>query len=929
MDEELRDTLQAALGPGYVVERELGGGMSRVFLATERALNRRVVVKVLPPDYSAGVSHDRFRREIQVAARLQHPHIVPVLSTGEASGVLYYTMPFIEGESLRDLLEREHQLSVDTAVRIAAEVADALDYAHRHGIIHRDIKPENILLEDGHAIVADFGIARALDAAAGATLTGVGVALGTPAYMSPEQVAAERDLDPRSDVYSLGCVLYEMLTGEPPFTGSTVQAVISKRLTTAPAPVRALRQTVSVALEEVLRQALAVVPADRYATAKDFQRALGAGTAPVVALPIRRRRRAVRIGVAVGLIAAAGAVMIRNRDDAAPAANRDVVAVLPFRVTGPDSSLGYLREGMVDLLAAKLTGEGGPRAADPRAVMSVWERMSKGTSVPTADMARDVAKQLGAGRVLLGGIVGSPSRLVITASLFDVGEHEAPVEASVDGSPDSLPALIDELTAELLTRHAGESDRLSSLTSTSLQALRSYLGGQAAYRSGRNEQAVQHFTRALGHDSTFVLAAVGLFSAAYWTPDTVPFGRGKRLAWSQRERLSTRDRAFVEAWTGPRYPAPPSFAEALDGWRRAVEIAPDRPEPWFELGDVLFHFGPVLGIADAMQRASSAFDRALALDSSFAAPLAHLVELAAQSGDVNRARTLAEAYFSRDSTADAADYVRWRVAHAVGDSAAVKQLRARFRTMSTTSLRRIVGLGQVTGLAPKDVDRAADVLRQREVRPSEARLIGNELRHLALNRGRPADALRFVEAAEDPAAAMLFDALFGGGDSTAASRAAAAALLKDGEAPSELRCALALWNASRGHARAGGAASAASRHSDGAYEPRLCEAMIPLLGASADQTAIPRLARVLSESPTGTFASSPLESAARLVLARARERAGDPAGALATVRQRPYHHFGTTYLSMLVREEARLAELVGDAAAARRALQLYQSMRGR
>lgn len=928
MNDALRDTLQAALGAGYVVERELGGGMSRVFLAIERALDRRVVVKFLPPDYSAGMSYERFRREIQVAARLQHPHIVPVLSTGEAGGVLYYTMPFIEGESLRDLLERDHQLSIDTAVRIAAEVADALDYAHRHGIIHRDIKPENILLEDDHAIVADFGIARALDAASGATLTGIGIALGTPAYMSPEQVTAERDVDARSDVYSLGCVLYEMLAGEPPFTGSTVQAVLSKRMTTVPAPVRTLRQTVSVALEDVLRQALAVLPADRHATAKDFQRALGAGTGPVDALPTGRRRRAFRFGAAVGLIAAAAAaaVAIWNRDHSAPAANRDVVAVLPFRVTGADSSLGYLREGMVDLLAAKLTGEGGPRAADPRAVMSVWERTPKGTSVSAADVARDIAKQLGAGRVLTGGIVGSPSRLVITASLFDVDEHDAPVEASVEGSPDSLPLLIDELTAELLSRDAGESDRLSSLTSTSLQALRSYLGGQAAYRAGRNEQAVQHFTRALDHDSTFVLAAVGLFSAAYWTPDTAPFDRGKRLAWGQRERLSTRDRAFVEAWTGPRYPAPPSFAESLNGWRRAVEVAPDRPEPWFELGDVLFHFGPVLGITDAMPRALSAFDRALALDSSFAAPLAHLVELAAHSGDVKRARTLARVYFSRDSSADAADYVRWRVAHAVGDSSAAQQLRARLQTVSTTSLRRIVGLGQVTGLAPQDVDRAADVLRQREVRPSEARLIANELRYHALNRGRPAAALRFAELAEDPTAAMLFDALFGGGDTTAAARAVAAARSKNGAAPSKQRCALALWSASRGHALA---ADAPSPDSEGSYEPKLCDAMIPLLSASVNQMAIQRLARVLAESPTGTFASSPLESAARLVLANARERAGDMAGALATVRQRPYHHFGTTYLSTLVREEARLSELAGDAAAARRALHLYHSMRGR
>jgi serine/threonine-protein kinase len=211
---DLRQKLQTALGRVYVLERELGGGaMSRVFVAREPALGRRIVVKVLPPEMAAAVSVERFRREIQLAASLLHPHIVPLLSAGEVHGVPYYTMPFVEGESLRARLARTTRLPVDEAVRLVAGVARALDYAHRRDIVHRDIKPANLLLHDGHALVTDFGIARAIDTAAtGGVLTEVGVVLGTPAYMSPEQVTGERELDGRSDIYALGCVLYEMLS---------------------------------------------------------------------------------------------------------------------------------------------------------------------------------------------------------------------------------------------------------------------------------------------------------------------------------------------------------------------------------------------------------------------------------------------------------------------------------------------------------------------------------------------------------------------------------------------------------------------------------------------------------------------------------------------------------------------------------------------
>jgi len=273
---ELREQLQAHLGASYVVERELGGGgMSRVFVAHDAARGRHEVIKILPPDLAAGVSLDRFQREIRLAARLDHPGIVPLLRTGEADGLPYYTMPFVAGESLRDRLRREIQLSVDEAVRIACEVAEALGYAHGHDIVHRDIKPENVLLHEGRAVVADFGIGRAITHSTELDpITLAGMAVGTPQYMSPEQAAGEREIDGRSDLYSLGCVLYEMLVGEPPFTGRTAQAVIAKRFAGAVPSIRVVRPDVPTSVERTVMRALAFAPDDRFQTGDDFVTAL-------------------------------------------------------------------------------------------------------------------------------------------------------------------------------------------------------------------------------------------------------------------------------------------------------------------------------------------------------------------------------------------------------------------------------------------------------------------------------------------------------------------------------------------------------------------------------------------------------------------------------------------------------------------------------
>src|SRR3954470_15625078 len=263
--------LVAALADRYRIERELGaGGMATVYLAHDLKHDRDVAIKVLHPDLGAVLGGERFLIEIRTTARLQHPHILPLLDSGDADGLLYYVMPYVAGETLRGRLERERQLSIDDALRIAREVADALQYAHSAGIIHRDVKPENILLQGGHALVADFGIALAVQEAGGQRMTQTGLSLGTPQYMSPEQAMGERVIDARADVYALGAVLYEMLTGDPPFSGSSIQAIVAKVLSEKPTPVRTLRDMVSPGVEQAVLTALAKLPADRFASAADF-----------------------------------------------------------------------------------------------------------------------------------------------------------------------------------------------------------------------------------------------------------------------------------------------------------------------------------------------------------------------------------------------------------------------------------------------------------------------------------------------------------------------------------------------------------------------------------------------------------------------------------------------------------------------------------
>jgi serine/threonine-protein kinase len=311
------ERLRESLANSYDIERELGrGGMSAVFLAHDRKHDRVVAIKVLHPELAANLGPERFLREIKLAARLSHPHIVPLFDSGDAGGLLYYVMPYVEGESLRERLNREQQLSVEESVRHGCAIASALDYANRQGVVHRDIKPENVMIHEGVAMVTDFGIAKADGPADAATLTQAGMMIGTPAYASPEQASGELDLDGRSDQYSLGCVVYEMLSGERPFKGGNARAVLARRLTETARPLRAIRSTVPESVEHAVARAMATDPTRRFANCAQFAQALASSSintpSDTLVLPPRVARPARRRWLGAGLVAllASGAALL-------------------------------------------------------------------------------------------------------------------------------------------------------------------------------------------------------------------------------------------------------------------------------------------------------------------------------------------------------------------------------------------------------------------------------------------------------------------------------------------------------------------------------------------------------------------------------------------------------------------------------------------
>jgi len=631
------ERVQSALAPRYLVRRELGaGGMAVVYLAEDSRHGRPVAVKVLRAELAAALGPERFLREIRIAARLRHPHIVPLYDSGEADGLLYYVMPYVQGESLRDRLRRERQLPVDEALGIAREVADALAHAHEHELVHRDIKPENILLEGGHALVADFGIARAFGSAATTQLTtATGLAIGTPAYMSPEQASGDAAIDARSDVYALGCVLYEMLAGEPPYTGPTPQAITARRLSEPVRSLRIVRETVPDRLERAVMRALARVPADRFPSATAFGDALVGGPgasdrsngAEAQAGPrITGRRTLVATGavVAVALVGVAVALpriaRLSGGDPPVTATAVPGVAVLPFRTTGADPELWH--EGIVDMLSYNLEGVGQLRKIDPVTVLTGWRRMGgSGSNALTADEAREVGRRLGSRYVVSGTAVQMGADVQLIAEVQDVRSGEMRGAVRVTRPTDSASSLVDELTMELLRGNLLPTDgeypppSLSRATTSSLPALKAYLAGEREYRTAQWTDAVRHYQRAIEADSTFAAAWFRLSSACGW--GVCPMGLGAsshRRAMELADQLPDRDARRIRAMKRLN-------AEALETLTAAY---PDDVEAWVALGESYFHIGGGTLRSTASYRA--AFTRAVRLHPYYGEPYVHLIE---------------------------------------------------------------------------------------------------------------------------------------------------------------------------------------------------------------------------------------------------------------------------------------------------------------
>ncbi len=627
-----------------------------------------------------------------------------------------------------------------------------------------------------------------------------------------------------------------------------------------------------------------------------------------------------------------------------------LVVVVPFRVTGNDPSLAYLGEGMMDLLAAELSGDASRRAVDPRLVLDAWHRMNGSQDgAPTRWEALELARSLGAGYALVGWVMGTPGGLVLNAELLG---SETQIQADVEGPSDSLTVLVDRLAAQLLLREAGEEgDRLATLTSRSLPALRAFLAGQSEYRRGRYAEAVRQFELALEEDSTFALAGLGLASSAYWAVGLGgTWSEGLVRAWEHRERLSARDRGLLLAWLGPRFPAPPTWAERLQGWELAIEAMPGRPEAWYEAGDVLFHYGEVLDVESSRERARAYFERALELDSTFAAPLGHLVELGALSGDTAAVRHHGARYLALDSVGGVADYLRWRVACALGDSTGINGLRERFQEVDALSLRRIVRSAQRDLLVLDAIDEAAAALEAKtETRRAHWGSL-TELHDAAANAGRPSEALAITESQADlqPAPRMhlrtrVRDALYWDGDREAGAAAvlelAAFADAPPASDPEERRaqyediCVVEqwrLWNGEVDHTESAirrllSAQPPADSDTTVVYNQE-CAVLLQALLASAEDgsaadAALSRLESLARAGPASLFNTAYVN----LVLARLLEARGDPVGALAAVRRLGYP--SAPFLSSYLREEGRLAALTGDREGAIRAYRHYLALR--
>lgn len=629
--------------------------MSRVFLATEASLKRRVVVKLLPPEQASAVSAARFKQEVELAAHLRHPHILPVLTAGARDDLLYYVMPYAEGESLRHRLTRERPLPVADAVRVLQEVADALEHAHMRGVVHRDVKPENILLEGDHAALTDFGVARAIASAHGsARLTGTGLAVGTPGYMAPEQVSGEAHVDARADIYALGVVGYEMLAGVPPFSGPTAQAVLAAHLRDAPPDLHAVRPEVPDGLARAIGKALAKDPADRFQSAAAFRDALLAGAGPLPRRP--RALTPVVWGIAAGVIVALGsAIAWYWRTHRLAHVDPDVVAVAPFDVL--DDGLGLWHEGMVDLLSRNLDGAGPLRSIAPSIVIRRWSGRSDRRS------AVALGRKTGAGLAVYGSISQSGQDSVhVNATLVNVSTGRSIGDVDAQDAQSHIDRLCDSLSVRLL-RELSRVRRIAlslggSIGSSSLPAIKAYLQGEQWYRASNWDSAEVAYGRAIAADSTFALAWLRIGIVRGWKGglDNEQGVADRIRAGRLNHGLAPRDSLIVAFVGQTEDPAHWPQMIALDN--ALLRRYPNDPEVWYLTGELREHIGNVPGHYFTSEQIIDAFDHSIAGDSQLAPAYIHPIEQSLALDDTVRSLRYIGRYLALDSTGEQANAIR-------------------------------------------------------------------------------------------------------------------------------------------------------------------------------------------------------------------------------------------------------------------------------
>jgi len=611
---DLRATLERTLGDSYTFEREIvGAGMSRVFVAMDRSLGREIIVKVLPPEVAAELSVERFRREIHLAARLQHPHIVPLLSAGEIDGAPYLTMPFVEGESLRAKLSRVGELPVPEAVRILREVASALSYAHKHGVAHRDIKPDNVMLTDEFALVTDFGVAKALTESSvgpgAATLTGLGVTLGTPAYMAPEQATADPSIDHRADIYAFGVMAYEMLTGSVPFAGRSMQATLAAHAIETPEPIERRRPAIPHALAALIMRCLDKHPADRPQSAADLLTTLDSiyadhgPSTPASATGPRKMKSMAAVVAVVVVVGTAFYVLATRRGSSADGAGRAEpvtrlrsVAVLPLANVGGDARDEYFSDGMTDELANALSKLPGLRVASRTSAYAFKGKKD-------VDVG-EIGKKLHVQAILEGAVRRSGDRLRVGAQLTNVSDGLAIWSDTYERRTSDIFAVQDDIAraiAAALKLKLGDSAAELASTShgtESVDAYDAFLRGRYLWnrRGAANlRRALAYFDESIAKDSRFARAYAGLAITYAILPEYTDSAPRDALAKtrSAATRALALDSSLAEAHTALGLAAVHAwdFRAGEAEFQKAIALDPQYPTAHQWYGELLYHTG--------------------------------------------------------------------------------------------------------------------------------------------------------------------------------------------------------------------------------------------------------------------------------------------------------------------------------------------------